>query len=58
MNHREVEVVVRVLPEQPVDAIANPWNRNLIPSWLLLPRGIPGPSSGEQEPAPFRELTR
>ena len=41
-NHREVEVVVGDLPEQPVDAISNPGNHNLIPSWLLLPQGDSG----------------
>ena len=27
---------------QPVDCIINPWNRNFIPWWLLLPHGISG----------------
>lgn len=26
--------------EQPVDAVVNAWNRNVIPIWLLLPQGV------------------
>ncbi len=23
-----------------VDAVVNPWNRNVVPRWMLLPRGV------------------
>ena len=28
--------------DQNVDVIVNPWNRNIIPWWLLLPQGVSG----------------
>src|SRR5690606_29766975 len=28
------------IAEQRCDVIVNPWNRNAIPSWLLLPQGV------------------
>ena len=30
------------LLDQPVDAIVNPWNSNVIPRFLLLPQGVSG----------------
>lgn len=30
------------LLEQDADVIVNPWNRNVIPWWLLIPRGVSG----------------
>lgn len=30
------------LLDQQVDAIVNPWNRNVIPWWLLIPQGVSG----------------
>ena len=27
---------------QDVDVIINPWNRNVLPWWLLLPQGVSG----------------
>lgn len=44
------------LLEQPVDAIVNAWNRNLIPWWLLLPQGVSGAIKKSGGYAPFREL--
>jgi len=41
---------------QPVDVIVNPWNRNLIPWWLLLPRGVSGAIKARAGLAPFWEL--
>lgn len=35
-------VVYGDLLDQPVDAIVNPWNSNVIPWWLLLPQGVSG----------------
>lgn len=41
-----------------VDAIVNPWNRNMIPWWLLIPQGVSGAIKRRAGLAPFRELGR
>lgn len=46
------------LLDQGVDGIVNAWNRNVIPWWLLLPRGVSGALRRRAGPAPFRELGR
>lgn len=46
-------VVVGDLLKQPVEVIVNPWNRNIIPWWLLLPQGVSARSSGRQAWLPF-----
>lgn len=46
------------LLDQRVDAIVNPWNRNIIPWWLLLPQGVSGAIKARAGNAPFRELAR
>lgn len=46
------------LLEQPVDAIVNPWNRNIIPWWLLIPQGVSGAIKKRGGLAPFREVRR
>lgn len=43
---------------QPVEAIVNAWNRNLIPWWLILPQGVSGAIKRRAGLAPFRELGR
>ena len=53
-----IEVVQGDLLEQPVEAIVNPWNRNIIPWWLLLPQGVSGAIKRRAGLAPFRELAR
>lgn len=53
MNHT---VIDGDLLEQPVDAIVNAWNRNVIPWWLLLPQGVSGAIKRRAGVAPFREL--
>jgi O-acetyl-ADP-ribose deacetylase (regulator of RNase III) len=50
------EVVEGDLLEQPVDAIVNAWNRNVIPWWLLLPQGVSGAIKRRAGWGPFREL--
>ncbi len=45
------------LLEQPVEAIVNPWNQNILPWWLLLPHGISGAIKKRGGLDPFRELT-
>src|SRR5690349_17332492 len=44
--------------DQPVDAIVNAWNRNIIPWWLLLPQGVSGAIKKRAGLEPFREVRR
>ena len=46
------------LLDQEVDAIVNPWNRNLFPWWLLLPQGVSGAIKRRAGLTPFKELRR
>lgn len=52
------EVVDGDLLDQPVDAIVNAWNRNVIPWWLLWPHGVSGAIKRRGGLAPFRELAK
>ena len=51
-----VTTVTGDLLDQPVDAIVNSWNRNIIPWWLLLPSGVSGAIKRRAGLAPFVEL--
>lgn len=51
-------LVVGDLLEQPVEAIVNAWNRNIIPWWLLIPQGVSGAIKKRGGIAPFREVAR
>ena len=53
-----VRLVEGDILQQPVAAIVNAWNRNLIPWWLLLPQGVSGAIKRAAGTAPFRELAR
>jgi O-acetyl-ADP-ribose deacetylase (regulator of RNase III) len=44
------------LLEQPVDAIVNAWNRNVIPWWLLISMGVSGAIKRRAGLAPFEAL--
>lgn len=46
------------LLDQDVEAIVNPWNRNIIPWRLLLPQGVSGAIKRRGATGPFRELAR
>ncbi|MCU0696959.1 MAG: macro domain-containing protein [Myxococcaceae bacterium] len=46
------------LLDQPVDALVNAWNRNVLPWWLLLPQGVSGAIKRRAGTAPFREVAR
>ena len=46
------------LLDQPVEVIVNAWNRNLIPWWLLLPKGVSRAIKRRAGTAPFREVGR
>jgi O-acetyl-ADP-ribose deacetylase (regulator of RNase III) len=46
------------LLDREVDVIVNPWNRNIIPWWLLLPQGVSGAIKRRAGTAPFKELAK
>lgn len=46
------------LLDQPVAAIVNSWNRNIIPWWLLLPQGVSGAIKRRGGYRPFIEVGR
>jgi O-acetyl-ADP-ribose deacetylase (regulator of RNase III) len=54
----QIELVEGDLLDQPVEAIVNPWNRNRVPWWLLLPHGVSGAIKRRAGLEPFRELAR
>lgn len=53
-----VSVVQGDLLEQDVEVIVNAWNRNIIPWWLLLPKGVSGAIKKRAGVEPFREVAR
>jgi len=54
----EPQIVDGDLLNQDVEVIVNPWNRNIIPWWLLLPQGVSGAIKKRGGLEPFRELGR
>ena len=54
----DLRLVEGNLLDQDVDVIVNPWNRNFIPWWLLLPQGVSGAIKRRGGKAPFREIGR
>lgn len=52
----ELKIKTGDLLAQKVDVIVNPWNRNIIPWWLLLPQGVSGAIKKHAGYAPFKEL--
>ncbi|MDR3353300.1 MAG: macro domain-containing protein [Zoogloeaceae bacterium] len=58
MAEGRMRVVEGDLLDQPVEVIVNAWNRNIIPWWLLLPRGVSGAIKRRGGLEPFRELAR
>jgi O-acetyl-ADP-ribose deacetylase (regulator of RNase III) len=53
-----VRIVEGDLLDQPVEAIVNAWNRNIIPWWLLLPQGVSGAIKRRAGLEPFREVAK
>lgn len=51
-----IKTITGNILDQPVDAIVNPWNRNIIPWWLLLPQGVSGAIKKHASYQPFIEL--
>ncbi|MBP6750284.1 MAG: macro domain-containing protein [Xanthomonadaceae bacterium] len=54
----KVEIVEGDVLDQPVDAIVNAWNRNIIPWWLLWPQGVSGAIKRRAGLRPFVEVGR
>jgi O-acetyl-ADP-ribose deacetylase (regulator of RNase III) len=52
------EIVDGDLLDQPVEAIVNAWNRNIIPWWLLIPQGVSGAIKRHGGFRPFIEVGR
>jgi len=52
------EIVEGDLIDQPVEAIVNAWNRNIIPWWLLIPQGVSGAIKKRGGYRPFFEVGR
>lgn len=52
----EISIVEGDLLEQNTECIVNPWNRNIIPWWLLLPHGVSGAIKWKGGLRPFFEL--
>ena len=51
-----LRIVEGDLLDQDVEVIVNTWNRNVIPWWLLIPRGVSGAIKRRAGYAPFKEL--
>lgn len=58
MSPVAVSTVEGDLLDQPVEAIVNAWNRNIVPWWLLLPQGVSGAIKRRAGLAPFVEVGR
>lgn len=54
----KAELVTGNILDQPVEVIVNSWNRNIIPWWLLLPRGVSGAIKKAAGTQPFKELAK
>jgi len=54
----EAKIITGNLLDQKVDIIVNPWNRNIIPWWLLLPQGVSGAIKRHAGTVPFKELAK
>lgn len=54
----KIEVVTGNLFNQKVDAIVNPWNRNIIPHWLIIKQGIAKGIEAQGGIEIFKELSK
>lgn len=57
-NINTIHIIHGDLLIQEVDVIVNPWNRNFIPWWLLLPQGVSGAIKKKAGFRPFIELSK
>jgi len=53
-----IRVIDGDLLDQPVGAIVNAWNRNIIPWWILLPHGVSGAIKKRGGVQPFIEVSK
>jgi O-acetyl-ADP-ribose deacetylase (regulator of RNase III) len=58
VDSQKLKIVTGDLLDQPVEAIVNAWNRNVIPWWLLLPQGVSGAIKRRGGLDPFREVAK
>lgn len=54
----EIKIVEGDLLKQQTDVIVNPWNRNIIPWWLLIPQGVSGAIKKQAGNRPFKEIAK
>ena len=52
------QIVYGNIIDQNVEVIVNPWNRNIIPWWLLLPQGVSKAIKSKGGYVPFKELAK
>lgn len=57
-NINTIHIIHGDLLTQKVDVIVNPWNRNFIPWWLLLPQCVSGAIKKKAGFRPFVELSK
>jgi O-acetyl-ADP-ribose deacetylase (regulator of RNase III) len=55
-GHAKAKIVDGDLLDQPVEAIVNAWNRNIILWWLLIPQGVSRAIKKRAGVGPFREV--
>jgi len=53
-----LKIVFGDLLQQDVEVIVNPWNRNIIPWWLLLPQGVSGAIKKHGGYSPIIEVSK
>jgi len=53
-----LKIIEGDLLSQSVEVIINPWNKNIIPWWLLLPQGVSGQIKKKGGHKPFNELLK
>jgi O-acetyl-ADP-ribose deacetylase (regulator of RNase III) len=54
----DLKIVKGNLLNQKVEVIVNPWNRNIIPWWLLIPQGVSGQIKKHGGYKPFNQLAK
>ncbi|MEM7801005.1 MAG: macro domain-containing protein [Chloroflexota bacterium] len=54
----EFQLIAGDLLAQDVEAIVNSWNQNVVPWWLLIPKGVSGAIKAKAGAEPFREVGR
>ena len=52
------QIVYGNIIDQNVEVIVNPWNRNIIPWWLLHPQGVSKAIKSKGGYVPFKELAK